>query len=86
VPAATTVPTEQREPAGTLYAQAAANGFQLIDTTPKIVLTLLKTSVPDYFIANKGTAHGIVFKKSGDWFFEYYNDGHLISEKLLIKF
>lgn len=86
VPATTPVAAEQREPAGTLYAQATANGFQLIDTTPKIVLTLLKTSAPDYFIANKGTTNGIVFKKTGEWFFEYYNDGKLISEKLLIKF
>ena len=85
-PAATPVAAEQREPAGTLYAQATANGFQLIDTTPKIILTLLKTSAPDYFIASKGTDHGIVFKKTGEWFFEYYNDGKLISEKLLIKF
>lgn len=86
VPVTTPVAAEQREAAGTLYAQATANGFQLIDTTPKIVLTLLKTSAPDYFIASKGTANGIVFKKTGEWFFEYYNDGKLISEKLLIKF
>ncbi|NII29385.1 hypothetical protein HB364_30170 [Pseudoflavitalea sp. X16] len=86
VPATTPVAAEQREPAGTLYAQATANGFQLIDTTPKIVLTLLKTSAPDYFIASKGTTNGIVFKKTGEWFFEYYSDGKLISEKLLIKF
>lgn len=86
MPATTTVPAEQRESAGTLYAQATANGFQLIDTTPKIVLTLLKTSAPDYFIASKGTTNGIVFKKTGEWFFEYYHEGKLISEKLAIKF
>jgi hypothetical protein len=43
-----------KEAAGTLYAQATANGYQLIDTTPKIVLTLLRSSAPDYFIAVKG--------------------------------
>ena len=74
------------QPAGTLYAQAIANGYQLIDTTPKIVLTLLKTSEENYFIANSATANGIVLKKNGDWFFEYYKDGKLISEKLLVKF
>jgi hypothetical protein len=74
------------QPAGTLYAQAIANGYQLIDTTPKIVLTLLKTSAENYYIASNATANGIVLKKGEDWVFEYYKDGKLISEKLLVKF
>lgn len=77
---------ETNQPAGTLYAQPTTNGYQLIDTTPKKVLTLFKTSVPDYFIADNGTANGMVLKKNGDWFFEYYKDGQLTAEKLLIKF
>lgn len=80
------VQVETNQPSGTLYAQAIANGYQLIDTTPKIVLTLLKTSVQDYFIANNGTSNGIVLKKNDSWFFEYYKDGKLNSEKLLVKF
>lgn len=86
-PATTTPATAApKEAAGTLYAQATANGFQLIDTSPKIVMTLLKTSAADYFIASKGAVNGIVFKKNGEWVFEYYEDGKLIAEKLLIKF
>ena len=73
-------------PATTLYAQPVPNGYQLIDTTPKKVLTLLKTSVQDYFIADAGTSSGIVFKKDGQWFFEYYKEDKLISQKLEIKF
>ena len=80
------VQVETNQPSGTLYAQAIANGYQLIDTTPKIVLTLLKTSAQDYFIANNGTSNGIVLKKNDGWFFEYYKDGKLNSEKLLVKF
>lgn len=72
--------------AGTLYAQPTVTGYQLIDTTPKIVLTLYLSSVNDYFIAENGTSNGIVLKKNGDWFFEYYKNGNLVSEKLLIKF
>jgi len=72
--------------AGTLYAQATTTGFQLVDTTPKKILTLLKTSVQDYFIAEAETSTGIVFKKDGGWFFEYYKDGKLVSQKLEIKF
>ena len=73
---------------GTLYAQVIPNGYQLIDTTPKKVLTLLKTSVPDCFLAEPGTgtSNGIVFKKNNEWFFEYYKDGSLVTQKLEIKF
>jgi hypothetical protein len=71
---------------GTLYAQATPNGFQLVDTTPKKVVTLLKTSVPDYFIAEAGASNGIVFRKEGAWVFEYYKDNKLVSQKLDIKF
>jgi hypothetical protein len=78
--------TVKNQPAEILYAQVTANGYQLIDTTPKIVLTLLKTSAENYFIANNATVNGIVLKKNEDWFFEYYKDGKLISEKLLVKF
>ncbi|WP_316752923.1 hypothetical protein [Pedobacter gandavensis] len=72
--------------AGTLYAQPIANGFQLINTEPKVMLTLLATTVPDYFIASNATAHGIVFKKNGEWQFEYYQGNKLVTEQLLIKF
>ncbi|NSL85748.1 hypothetical protein ECE50_002825 [Chitinophaga sp. Mgbs1] len=83
VPAAV---TDTKQAAGTLYAQATANGYQLIDTSPKIVLTLFKTSAQDYFIANNGAAHGIVLKVNGEWQFEYYKDNKLVAEKLQIKF
>lgn len=93
VPATTPVPVPEKSvpvqtspPSGTLYAQAIANGYQLIDTTPKIVLTLLKTSEQNYFIAGNGTNNGIVLKKGEDWVFEYYKDGKLITEKLSVKF
>jgi hypothetical protein len=78
--------SEDKLASGTLYAQPTANGYQLIDTAPKIVLTLYKTSVENYFIAGNGTANGIVFKKNDTWVFEYYKAGQLIAEKLLIKF
>lgn len=85
-PAPTPATAETKDAAGTLYAQATPNGYQLIDTTPKKVLSLLKTSVADYFIADNGSAHGIVLKKNGEWYFEYYKNDKLIAEKLLIKF
>jgi len=72
--------------ATTLYAQPTVTGFQLIDNTPKIVLSLFKTSVANYFIAEKDSTKGIVFKKDNNWFFEYYKDNNLITENLSIKF
>ncbi|PUZ25823.1 hypothetical protein DCC81_16330 [Chitinophaga parva] len=69
-----------------LYAQATATGFQLIDTSPKIVLTLLKTSQPDLFIADGNGAHGIVLKTGGNWYFESYKEGQYTKEPLQIKF
>jgi hypothetical protein len=84
--AAQPVAAAVNQAAGTLYAQAIANGYQLIDTTPKIVLTLLKTTDENYFIASNASANGIVLKKNGDWVFEYYQNGKLVAEKLQVKF
>jgi len=77
---------EVNENTGTLYAQPIPNGYQLVDTTPKKVLTLLKTSLPDYFIAEAGAYNGIVFKKNGEWFFEHYKNSQLVSRKVDIRF
>ncbi|RXK81316.1 hypothetical protein [Filimonas effusa] len=84
VPAAT--PATVAENTNVLYAQPNANGYQLIDTAPKKVMSLLKTSQQDSFIADDGVSKGIVFRKNGEWFFEYYKDDKLVSQKLNIKF
>ncbi len=72
--------------AGTLYAQELPNGYQLVDSTPKIRMKIEKTSMPDYYLAKVDDTSGTVFKKNGTWFFEYYADGELVSEELDIKF
>jgi hypothetical protein len=69
-----------------LYAQPTENGFQLIDKTPKVVMKLLKTSRPDSFIAIKDTVQGTLNAKDNQWFFEYYKDDKLVSEKVSVKF
>ncbi|MXN91066.1 hypothetical protein GR160_07470 [Flavobacterium sp. Sd200] len=71
---------------GQLFAQPIANGFQLVDTTPKVVAKMYKTSQPDYYTAQGENKNGVIFKKGNDWFFEYYVNDKLISEKLNIKF
>ena len=69
-----------------LYAQATATGFQLIDSTPKVVMKLLKTSQENSFIAIKGTIQGSLILKDNQWYFEYYQNDKFISEKIDVKF
>lgn len=85
-PATQSVATEAKLTDAVLYAQTIANGYQLVDATPKIVMTLFKTSVEDFFIAVNGNTNGVVLKKNGNWFFEYYKNNVLVSDKLPVKF
>ncbi|MEW5676382.1 hypothetical protein ABGT15_08720 [Flavobacterium enshiense] len=69
-----------------LFAQPIANGFQLVDSSPKVVMKLFKTSASNFYIGQKDTAQGVVFNKNNQWIFEYYQNDKLVSEKLEIKF
>lgn len=69
-----------------LYAQPIENGYQLVDTTPKIVLKIYRTSQENSFTAVSEDKNGVVFKKDDGWYFEYYQNGNLISQKLDIRF
>lgn len=67
-----------------LYAQPVKNGYQLVDTTPKVVFILQKTSVQNvYLIKGKD---GTVFLNNGQWIAEYYEGDELKRERLDIKF
>ncbi len=76
----------QTEGTGVLYAQAIANGYQLVDSTPKITLKMYKTSQANVFIASGEAANGLVLKKGDKWFFEYYEGDKLMGQELNIKF
>ncbi|MBB1192243.1 hypothetical protein DNC80_00970 [Flavobacterium sp. SOK18b] len=69
-----------------LYAQPTATGYQLIDKTPKVVMKLLKTSQQNSFIAIKGDIQGSLILKENQWYFEYYKNDVLVSEKINVKF
>ncbi|MBL0012964.1 MAG: hypothetical protein IPP30_04165 [Flavobacterium sp.] len=69
-----------------LYAQPIANGFQLVDSIPKVVMKIFKTSNPNTFSAVKGNSQGVLLLKDDQWFFEYYEEEKLISEKINVKF
>ena len=69
-----------------LFAQPIANGYQLIDSSPKVILKIYKSSNANSFIAVKGNLQGIMIQKDAQWFFEYYQNAVLLSEKIGIRF
>lgn len=70
-----------------LYAQPLAGGnFQLIDSKPSVVMKIYKTSDANSFLAQKGSQQGVLIKKENQWFFEYYQNDQLVSEKVNLKF
>lgn len=69
-----------------LYAQPTTYGYQLIDSEPKVIIKLYKTSNPSSFIAIKGSIQGVLVSKENLWLFEYYQKDQLISENVEVKF
>jgi hypothetical protein len=75
---------EVKEATDLLYAQPIENGYQVVDTTPKIVMILLKTPQTDVFIVKDQDA--IVYKEEGKWFLSKNNGSKVSIEALNIKF
>jgi hypothetical protein len=69
-----------------LFAQPIKNGYQLVDNTPKVVMKVYKTTNPAIYSAIKGTLQGVLISKDNQWFFEYYQNDTLMSEKIAVKF
>ena len=78
-------PTESTN-SNMLYAQSTPYGYQLIDSEPKVIIKIYKTSSPICFIANKNNIQGVLISKDNQWFFEYINNSKLVSEKVEVKF
>lgn len=85
-PVSTVVATNVAANTMVYYAQPTANGYQLVDTTPKVVMKLYKTSKSDYFTAVRDGIQGALLLKDNEWYFEYYQNEQLMSEKIAIKF
>lgn len=68
------------------FAQPIANGFQVVDNEPKVIMKLYTTSQKSVFIGLKGNTNGVVISKENHWFFEYYDGDKLVSESLNLKF
>lgn len=66
------------------YAQAIENGFQLVNSEPKIVMILYATAAENVFLVKGKSA--IVYKEDGFWYYSE-NDGKLgEKQQLNIKF
>ncbi|WP_178987586.1 hypothetical protein [Winogradskyella schleiferi] len=66
------------------YAQPIKNGFQLVNSEPRIVMVLLNTAAKNVFIVQGKSA--IVFKEDGYWYYSE-NTGELEEKKSMnIKF
>ena len=84
---AVNVPNNSAEPDGSvLFAQPIKNGFQLVDSTPKVVMKAYKTTNPSVYLASKENIQGVMVLKENQWFFEYYEKETLMSEKIAVKF
>ena len=69
------------------YAQPLDNGFQLVDSHPKVQMKLVKTTQENTYIAMVDDAPmGMVYQKEGQWWHEYYEEGKVQLRKLRIKF
>jgi hypothetical protein len=67
-----------------LYAQKLNDGYQLVDTTPKVLLRATPTSVSNVYLAT-GLVNGIITITDGKWFLEYQKEGTSAKVQLNVK-
>ena len=67
-----------------LYAQFIENGFQLVDSTPKVVMVIISTGANDVFMVKDQKA--IVYKKDGKWWYSKTDGDQVDLTELNIKF
>ncbi|WP_299125534.1 hypothetical protein [uncultured Winogradskyella sp.] len=69
---------------GLYYAQIIVDGYQLVDSEPKVIMILFNTSAKDVFIVKDKNA--IVYKEGDLWIYYEHNDNKKIRKELDIKF
>ena len=76
--------TVKQSSSNVLYAQETENGFQLVDSSPKVVYKIIKTGVDNVFLVESLSA--IIYKKDNVWLLEHLTGSTIIKEPLNIKF
>ncbi|MEY8848154.1 hypothetical protein AB9K26_05035 [Psychroserpens sp. XS_ASV72] len=69
---------------GLLYAQATETGYQVVDSSPKVVMMLLSTPKENLFMVKDQNA--VVFKSDGMWYLSENKDGSVVTKPIEIKF
>ncbi|GAA4238506.1 hypothetical protein GCM10022291_29230 [Postechiella marina] len=77
-------PVVSKSMSGVLYAQETENGFQLVDSSPKVVYKIQHTGLSNVYLIEGKNA--IIYKKGDSWVAEYYEGKTLKQEALNIKF
>lgn len=77
-------PETQLESSSLLYAQAIDNGYQLVDSSPKVLYKIRKTGLNNVFLVEGKQA--IIYKLDEHWVMEYYEKENLKQEILNVKF
>ncbi len=67
-----------------LYAQEIENGFQLVDSSPRVVYRIKQTKLDNVFLVENKSA--IIYNKGDEWVLEYYANNVLKQDVLNIKF
>ncbi|WP_406684802.1 hypothetical protein N1F78_03520 [Seonamhaeicola sp. MEBiC1930] len=78
------IPVQVQISSSNLYAQPIENGFQLVDSSPKVVYKIKNTGLENVFLVEGKSA--IIYKKDYKWVIEYYTSNKLKTEVLNIKF
>lgn len=76
--------SEQKAVTDVLYAQAKGNGFQLVDSSPKVIFKIKNTGLNKVFLVEGKNA--IIYEKENNWFLEYYENETLKRKPLNLKF
>lgn len=68
----------------TLYAQKTEYGYQVVDSTPKVVMVLLNTKNPEVYMVKGRNA--MVIKEDGSWYLSENNGSEVKNTLIEIKF
>ena len=72
------------EVSNVLYAQKTTNGFQLVDSTPKVIYKIKKTGMTNVYLVEGREA--VIYQLDTNWVIEYYENKVLKTKILNIKF
>ena len=67
-----------------LFAQPITDGFQLVDSTPKVIYKIKKTGMFNVYLVEGQQA--IIYQLDANWILEYYENENLKTKILNIKF